>query len=77
MMYNLGMNRAERRRVKKYINSQTGEIAEFPYVPGWPWVKIQGTTVNVNDKGQREMITRVSRGLTIKLTEIKPEDMDK
>lgn len=77
MMYNLGMNRAERRRVKKYINSQTGEIAEFTYIPGWPWVKIQGTTVNVNDRGQREMITRVGRGLTIKVTEIKPEDMDK
>lgn len=77
MMYNLGMNRAERRRVKKYINSQTGEIAEFPYIPSWPWVKIQGTTVNVNDKGQREMITRVGRGLTIKVTEIKLEDMDK
>lgn len=77
MMYNLGMNRAERRRVKTYINSQTGEIAEFPYIPSWPWVKIQGTTVNVNDKGQREMITRVGRGLTIKVTEVKPEDMDK
>lgn len=77
MMYNLDMNRAERRRVKKYINSQTGEIAEFPYIPGWPWVNIQGTTVNVNDKGQREMVTRVGRGLTIKVTEMKPEGMDK